>query len=175
MTRPLTPKQELFCREYLVDFNATQAAIRAGYSHKTAQPQSSRLLSNAIVSVKLSELTEKRMAEADVSVTRVLLEFRRIAMVDVGEAYDDLGNFKPLKDIPEDVRRCIAGIESEELWEGRGEDRKQVGVLKKVKFWDKKGSLDSLGKYLKMFVEKVELSADDSLSRLIEDAYRPKA
>ena len=56
----LPAKQEQFCREYLVDLNATQAAIRAGYSPKTAQEQASRLLSNVMVAARLAELKQER-------------------------------------------------------------------------------------------------------------------
>jgi phage terminase small subunit len=172
MTDTLSDKQALFCREYIVDFNATKAAIRAGYSKKTAKQQGSRLLTNDDISVKVSELVAERMKAADVTTERVLMEFARIAMSDVGEAYDEHGNLKPLKEMPEDVRRCISGLETEELWEWDENDkRKQTGVIRKVKFWDKKGSLDSLGKYLKMFVERHELTADESLTSLIARAF----
>jgi phage terminase small subunit len=57
----LSAKQEQFCREYLVDLNATQAAIRAGYSPKTAQEQASRLLSNVMVAARISELKQERI------------------------------------------------------------------------------------------------------------------
>lgn len=57
----LSAKQEQFCREYLVDLNATQAAIRAGYSPKTAQEQASRLLSNVMVAARVAELKQNRI------------------------------------------------------------------------------------------------------------------
>jgi phage terminase small subunit len=57
---PLNAKQERFCHEYIIDLNATQAAIRAGYSEKTAQEQSSRLLSNVIIQKKINEAKENR-------------------------------------------------------------------------------------------------------------------
>lgn len=68
----LSAKQEQFCREYLVDLNATQAAIRAGYSAKTAQEQASRLLSNAMVAARVAELKAKRAEKADRTAQDVL-------------------------------------------------------------------------------------------------------
>ena len=56
----LTPKQQRFVDEYLIDLNATQAAIRAGYSEKTAQEQSSRMLSNVIVSDAIRQAQQER-------------------------------------------------------------------------------------------------------------------
>jgi phage terminase small subunit len=68
----LSAKQEQFCREYLVDLNATQAAIRAGYSPKTAQEQASRLLSNVMVAARVAELKAKRAEKADRTAQDVL-------------------------------------------------------------------------------------------------------
>lgn len=68
----LTDKQELFAHEYLKDLNATQAAIRAGYSEKTAQEQSSRLLSNVMVQDRLAELKEERNKEIGIDAAYVL-------------------------------------------------------------------------------------------------------
>lgn len=68
----LTPKQERFVAEYLIDLNATQAAIRAGYSAKTAQEQGSRLLSNAMVGAAIAEGAGKRLHKAEITAQDVL-------------------------------------------------------------------------------------------------------
>lgn len=54
----MTEKQEAFCREYLIDYNATQAAIRAGYSEKTARSIANKMLTNADIKKRLSELKQ---------------------------------------------------------------------------------------------------------------------
>lgn len=77
--RQLTPKQEAFVREYMVDLNATQAAIRAGYSPKTAQEQSSRLLSNAIVSRAVAEAKAKRAEQLNLDAYWVLHRLKEVA------------------------------------------------------------------------------------------------
>jgi phage terminase small subunit len=68
----LTPKQAAFVREYLVDLNATQAAIRAGYSEKTADQQASRLLTNVKVQEAVTKGREKLAAKVEVTTERVL-------------------------------------------------------------------------------------------------------
>ena len=68
----LSPKQERFAREYLLDLNATQAAIRAGYSAKTAQEQASRLLSNVMVAARIAELKQERADKVAVTAADVL-------------------------------------------------------------------------------------------------------
>jgi phage terminase small subunit len=74
----LNSRQEAFCREYLVDMNATQAAIRAKYSAKTAQEQSSRLLSNVIVQQRISELKQERCQRTQIDADWVLMSAKRV-------------------------------------------------------------------------------------------------
>ena len=74
----LTDKQEVFCREYIIDFNATQAASRAGYSAKTAQEQSSRLLSNVIIQDRLAELMQERINNTKIDAEWVLKSAKRV-------------------------------------------------------------------------------------------------
>jgi phage terminase small subunit len=69
---PLTPKQEAFCREYLIDLNGTQAAIRAGYSEKTSQEQSSRLLLNVMVKDFIQSEMDKRAERTEITADYVL-------------------------------------------------------------------------------------------------------
>lgn len=75
----LNGKQERFCEEYLIDLNATKAAIRAGYSAKTAQEQSSRLLSNVIIASRIRELKEKRSERTDITADFVLNGLKEVA------------------------------------------------------------------------------------------------
>lgn len=72
MSDKLTDKQELFCHEYLVDLNATQAAVRAGYSEKTAQEQASRLLSNVMVQCRIAQLKAERNERVQINADYVL-------------------------------------------------------------------------------------------------------
>lgn len=174
--KPLTPQQARFVDEYLIDLNATQAAIRAGYAESGAKVQGCRLLTYDNVAAKIAERADERAKRVQVDADTVLRELLRMATVDPAEAFDENNCLLPIKQIPENVRRAIASVETEELydWEGRGEDRKKVliGYTKKVKFWDKKGSNDSLGKHLRLFVDRVEHTADESLAALITQARK---
>lgn len=90
----LTDMQELFCREYLKDLNATQAAVRAGYSENSAQEQSSRLLSNAIVSDRVKELLDKRAKRIELTADKILndIEETRIRCMQGVPVKDREGN-----------------------------------------------------------------------------------
>nr|WP_312967783.1 terminase small subunit [Brucella intermedia] len=74
----LTPKQERFVAEYLIDLNATQAAIRAGYSEKTAQQQGSRLLLNVVVQEAIAKGREKTAAKLEITKERIVDELAKI-------------------------------------------------------------------------------------------------
>lgn len=160
--KELNPKQERFCEEYLIDLNATQAAIRAGYSAKTAQEQSSRLLSNVMVQRRIQELQDKRSNAVRIDAESILKELYDLAMVDITQAYDDAGWLKPLSEIPKEVRKAISALEVSELFDGQGEDKHIIGVNKKMKFYDKNKSLELLGKHLTLFTDKTEVTGPNN-------------
>jgi len=159
----LTPKQSRFVAEYLGDLNACQAAIRAGYSARTAQKIGSENLSKPEVKRAIDEALARRAARVEVKADDVLRELLRLAGTDIGRAFDAQGRLLPLAQMPEDVRRAIASVEVLESDEG-------PGVVRKVKFWDKPRALELLGKHLRLFVDKVEHSASEDLAALLVQA-----
>ena len=88
--RPLTPKQDMFVREYLIDLNATQAAIRAGYSSKTAEEQGYQLLRKTSVHAAIQAGMDKRAQKATITADEILANIKRLAMK--AEDMDDTGN-----------------------------------------------------------------------------------
>ncbi|MBA3755319.1 MAG: terminase small subunit [Nitrosomonas sp.] len=150
----LNYQQTLFCHEYIIDLNATKAAERAGYSAHTAQEQGSRLLSIVMVKDKVQELMDRRTNRLDITADLVLDEIRKLATVDLSQAYDRAGRLLHPTEMPEEVRKAIAGIEVMEEYEGKGQERTAIGQTKKVKFYDKAKALELLGKHLVLFSEK---------------------
>jgi phage terminase small subunit len=165
----LTPLQERFCQEYVVDVNGTQAAIRAGYSDnvKAASVQAARLLVNARVVSKIQTLMKARSRRTELTADRILREIMKIAFSDLSQAFDDEGNLLKIKDMPRSIRCAIAGIDTEEMFEGYGDERTWTGYSKKLKLWDKNKALELLGKHLKLFTDKVEHSGKVTLEDLI--------
>lgn len=92
MDKPLTAKQAAFIREYLIDLNATQAAIRAGYSAKTAQEQSSRLLSNAIIRENVQKAMDERSETVGLTAADVLRDINAVKADAMRKTYDKDGN-----------------------------------------------------------------------------------
>lgn len=152
---PTSPKQEAFIREYLIDLNATQAAIRAGYSPKTANEQASRLLANVNIQKRIDILKQERAARVEVNADDVLRELVKLAKSDIRKVWNEDGSLKNMSEWPEEIAGCVASVDVEELFEfeGTGKNKKKVhiGYTKKVRFWDKTKCLDMLGRHLKMF------------------------
>lgn len=172
----LTDKQKRFCEEYLIDLNATQAAIRAGYSPKTAEQTASRLLRN----VKVQEYIAKRKKElsrsTEITQERVIKELALIAFsnnadyahvvekkmqVEAGGALVDVLD----KDGKPVMYRTVEPVLTEELTE---EQKRALAVIKKgrdgleVKSCDKVKALELLGKHLGIFTDKIEANVNDT-------------
>lgn len=145
---PLTPKQKRFCDEYLIDLNATQAAIRAGYSSKTAAEQASRLLTNVNIQTYIQEKRQQLQQKTNITQERVLEEYAKLAFFDIGNAFDEDGRLKPLHEMDDATRHAIAGLESFDEVEQAGEETFKSGTVRKIKVWDKRAALDSICKVL---------------------------
>lgn len=149
----LTPKQFLFVKEYLVDLNGTQAAIRAGYSARTAHAISEENLRKPYIAAAIQEAMDKRAERVDLTADRVLEEIKHAAFLDPIDLFSDDGRLLPLKEMPERARRAISGIEVEEIYDGTGKDRQLIGYLKKIKLVSKEGTLTLAGRNLNLWKE----------------------
>lgn len=153
----LTPKQQRFVDEYLIDLNATAAAERAGYKDSNIGRQ---LITKNNVSEAIEKRKADRSARTEITQDRVLREYARIAFFDIRKLFNDDGSPKGITDLDADTAAVIAGLDVQEVYEGVGDDRKFVGYIKKYKIADKKGALDSIARHLGMFVEKFDLKGN---------------
>lgn len=162
----LTDKQERFCQEYLVDLNATQAAIRAGYSAKTAQEQSSRLLSNVMVQRRIDELKLGREQATGITAERVLKEIAKLAFFDPRKLLNDDGTPKGIHQLDDETAAAVAGIDIVT----KGNDDVGFADIMKVKLADKGQNLERLGRHLKLFVDRVEVTDASDLANRMQEA-----
>lgn len=155
----LTPKQHRFVAEYLIDLNATQAAIRAGYSAKTANEQGARLLANVSVRSALQAAMKARSDRTEITQDRVLQEYAKLAFLDPRRFYDGNGRLIPVVDLPAEVAAALSGMEVTQERGGKdAEGRQEIADVTKIKFADKKGALDSVARHLGMFNDKLAVS-----------------
>jgi len=168
----LTPKQTLFVDEYLIDLNATQAAIRAGYSPKTAEVQGSRLLSNAkvaeAVDAKKIERSEKTGVDASWVLERLALEVN----ADLADLYEDNGTLKPIHDWPEIWRKgLVSGIDVVQEYETVDGKKTHIGSVTKLKISERVKRIELIGKHVvvQAFNDKLELTGKGGGPIEIED------
>ncbi|MEX2964513.1 terminase small subunit [Microbulbifer sp. TYP-18] len=165
----LNDKQKLFVAEYLKDLNATQAAIRAGYSEKTAKSQGQRLLTNVDINRAISLAQDKRSERTQVDADYVLRRLAEIDQMDVLDILADDGSLKPIREWPKVWRQFLSGMDLTELWEGSGDQRQIVGVLKKIKWPDKVKNLELLGKHVNVQAFREQKEVKVTLQSLIDE------
>lgn len=140
----LTPKKRLFVAEYLVDLNATQAAMRAGYSKKTAHSQGPRLLEDVEIRKMINSANESRAEKAGISAQWVLDNIKAVAV------------------------RCMQGEPVREKvdgeWVNTGEWKFDSSGANKA--------LENLGKHLKLFTDKLELSGNLTLESILAESWK---
>lgn len=161
----MTPKQEAFVREYLIDLNATAAYKRAGYAAKghAAESAAERLLRNVEVQSAVSKAQRSRANRLEITADRVLQELARIAFFDPRKLLREDGTPKPLHELDDDCAAAVAGLDILEEFEGTGDERTLVGHVKKYKIADKNVALTNAMKHLGMLREKVEITGDLTL------------
>jgi phage terminase small subunit len=168
----MTPKQELFCLEYLKDLHGTQAYRRAGYKAEGcfATSGATRLLNNVAVAQQIQKLMDERAERAGVTADRVLTEIAKLAFFDPRKFFDADGAPIPIHELDDDTAAALAGMDVLEVFEGTGKARVFVGYTKKYKLTDKRGSLELLGKHLKLFTDVVELKDHSAMSARLQAA-----
>lgn len=152
MAKKLTEKQRRFIEEYLIDLNATQAAIRAGYKRSEyTDTNAAKILENT----RVAEEIEKRMAERSkrtgINQDRVVQELAKLAFVNAADVIDVNTATVRADAKPEDLA-CIASVKVKRTTKGES-----VIEEREIRFYDKKDSLVQLGRHLGMFKDKVEV------------------
>lgn len=160
--KKLTPKQQAFVREYQKDFNATEAAKRAGYSEKSAGIQGYQQLQNPLVKEQLDKKLEVVSQKVDLGVQRILEELMKIAFFDI-------------RDVMSWTDGGVAFIDSNKINDNTAAAISEVvetvtaqGGQRRVKMHDKLKALELLGKYAGMFKETVDISVRPFHQQIVE-------
>jgi phage terminase small subunit len=143
----LTDKQAMFCKEYLIDLNATQAAIRAGYSEATAQVIGSENLSKPIIQAEIQDLIKKRSERTEITSDMVLKELAKIGFSNIAEFTDNSNGIVNINSLEQIKTACISSIECVTRLVG---DDAEITVTK-LKLHDKISALEKIGRHLGMF------------------------
>lgn len=161
-------RRMLFVDAYIANGeNATQAAITAGYSPKTADQQGSRLLKDVKVKTVLEARRAALREKSGLSVERTLREVARLAYADIRKLYNDDGSLRLPKDLDDDAAAVVAGFEADEIFEGKGADRKLIGYARKAKLFDKNAALEKAMKFHGLYEKD-----NDQLGNAVARAFR---
>lgn len=152
----LTAKQEMFCREYLLDLNATQAAIRAGYSVASAKQAGYENMTKPDLQQRVSELMQERNERNKIDADYVLRRLSEIDQMDVMDILAENGELKPVREWPKVWRTTLSGMDVSEINTSEG----AAGLLKKIKWPDKVKNLELLGNHVNVqaFKQHTEIS-----------------
>lgn len=144
----LTDKQERFCYEYCIDFNATQAAIRAGYSNKTAFTIGSENLRKPYIQTRIKEMQSNLSTTAGISALKVINEHAKIAFSGISKLKDGWMTLRDFESLTEDEKACIQEVQTKEARKADGNDGIVIEAWVKIKLYDKQKSLDSISNLL---------------------------
>lgn len=164
----MTPKQQNFVKEYLVDLNATQAAIRAGYSAKTAGQIGDENLKKPEIKEAIQARRKELSEKVEITQERVLKEYARLAFLDPRKLFDNTGAPLPIQDLDDDTAAAIIGLDVVQV----GNAEVGVGDVLKYKMADKKGALDSVARHLGMFNDKLDVKVTDALAERLARARK---
>ena len=145
----MTKKQKRFVEEYLIDLNATQAAIRAGYSPDTAHQMGSENLKKPVIKAAIDKEMAERSRRTGVNADRVIIELAKIAFVNAMDVIDQK-TATVREDASADDTAAIQSVKVKSF----GED----GLEREIKMADKLKALELLGKHLGMFQDKLRIS-----------------
>ena len=159
----LNEKQKRFAAEYIIDLNATQAAIRAGYSESTAGQQAHELLKNLEIAQLIQKAMDKRAVRTQVTADRVLSELARLAFSNMEDFIDpDTGGPK-FTDLTRDQWAAVQEI-TEDATGGSNDGERRLVLRRKFKLADKGLNLERIGRHLQLFTDKLAVSGNLTVS-----------
>jgi len=158
--KKLTNKQERFCQEYMVDLNATQSAIRAGYSEKTAQVISTENLSKPIVAERIAELKQKVSERTEICVDKLITELKNFAYSDITETL--MLSAEELKELNPEVRRLISGFKRTTRTTISEDGKRTVDEVIELKFIDKLKAIDMINRHIGLYEKDNDQKTPDA-------------
>jgi phage terminase small subunit len=151
----LSVDEERFCQEFVSCNIAVRAALRVwpSYSYDYASTKAERLMKKDEIKLRIQQITEEHKERYGLTDPKVLKRLAAIALFDRRTLHKEDGSLKQIHELTEEEAAAITEIESVELFDGRGEDRHAIGLVRKVKFADPKGAIELAGKHLKLWKE----------------------
>lgn len=158
-------KYERFCRAYVTNHNAGDAAQAIGTPARSARQSGHRLLQRPEIAARIAELDKKLLDKADITAERVMLELGRLAFADVRGLYDESGRLRAVHELDDDVAATIAGIEVDTVETSGGKGKPTTTVrTAKVKRFEKAGALKVLAQHFKIVGNEIDEAVSAALA-----------
>jgi phage terminase small subunit len=160
----LSPKQQRFVEEYLVDLNASRAYRAAGYrgSENVCSVEGHKLLRNPKVAAAVTAAKNERSARTEITADHVLQELAKIGFSDIRRHFTEDGGLRRVESLDDHSAACLSSVEViTRRVAGSDRDDPEYENVSKIKLWDKRAALVDIGKHLGMFKERVEHSGPD--------------
>ena len=175
-TTKLSPKQQRFIEEYLIDLNATQAAIRAGYRPKRAKEIGYENLTKPHIAAAIQAAMDERSKRTQITQDMVLKELALIGFADMAKfvRIDEGGMIQaiPLDQLEEGASRIIKKVREKRVIKSTAEGDQIMDATYEFELCDKVKSLEDIGRHLKMFTDKTEVDVNQPLNIIIKEFYR---
>lgn len=166
MAGKLNPRQASFYGEYIKDGNGTRAAIAAGFPESSAHVAAARLLKNPKIAAAIESWRERQKERFEITAEAVLDELFKLGTYDPKNLYDKDGNRIPVHLLDDFTRAAVAAVE-DETTETTTMGSKTVTRNQKIKMAEKGANLERLGKYFKLFTDRVEHDGRVTLEQLV--------
>ena len=159
-----TARMEKFCHEYLIDLNATQAAIRSKYSKKTANRMASENLSKPVIQARIKELQAELQKNTGVTAESVVAELAKVGFSNIKDFIESDNNITDLSDLPRELTAAVESVQADIRHDSGDSD----GYTEKVKFklHSKLAALDQLGRHLGLFEKDKPAEANITINIL---------
>lgn len=166
-----TDKQRALALNLAKGMFKSDAMRAAGYSEGQSRKCHKDVVDHPNVVTLSQWYASQAIKKNEVTVERVIEEAARIVLADIRTIFDENGNILPIHDMPDDIARCLAGIDVFEEYTGKGDKREILGYTKKLKFWNKLDAIEKLAKIKGWYApEKLEVDATDKLADALRAA-----
>lgn len=166
MSIKLTTKQEMFCKEYIIDFNATRAAIKAGYSEKTATAIANQTLTKLYIQEYIQKIMKKREERTEITADMVVKELAKLAFSDTRKLYDENRLMLPYE-LDDDTAATISSFKTRR----EGDAEEGFYEVEEYKRYDKAKALELLGRHLGIFNDKLKVVGEFNLTSFVKKLH----
>jgi len=158
MSELINPKYEAFCQEYMKDLNGSQAAIRAGYSEKTANVTASKMLIIPNIQERIKELQQERQQRTQITADMVIAELAKVAFHNVQDFVNGGNSILELKHLESEKVASVSAVKTTIKADG--------DIVSEIKFHDKIAALEKLGRHLGVFEKDNKQKSDITVKRI---------